>query len=286
MPKAKKTGVTGMKQTTGSIKLGVIGIGQMGNALLQGILSAKLFPPSDILGYDKDNEKNKIAGKRLGIRTCKENKEVAKGSDVLLLAVKPQNMTGVLLDISPALDERALLISIAAGFRVRAILDGLNRKAKVIRAMPNIAVLAAQGASALFSGPGVTQDNEAIALKIFGTVGKAILVRDESLLDAVTGLSGSGPAYIFLVLEALSDAGVRMGLTREMATTLAIQTLLGAAHMAQTTAKSFSELKDMVTSPGGTTIEGLKKLEERRVRAAFMEAVEAATIKAKQLSSG
>jgi len=266
--------------------IGIIGAGSMSEALIRGLCNSGV-PSNQVIVTNKANrERLEELSRRFGIRATRDKAELVGAADLLIIAVKPKDIADLLREIGSLVRSGQVIISVAAGVHTSFIEERLTPGVEVIRAMPNIAVLAAQGASALFSGPGVTQDNEAIALKIFGTVGKAILVRDESLLDAVTGLSGSGPAYIFLVLEALSDAGVRMGLTREMATTLAIQTLLGAAHMAQTTAKSFSELKDMVTSPGGTTIEGLKKLEERRVRAAFMEAVEAATIKAKQLSSG
>lgn len=261
----------------------------MGEALIKGMLNAKVAAASQIQASDKNRLRLDEMKETYGIRIHPDNKKLAEGSDVLVLAVKPQDVAGVLPAISSAVKKDTLLISIAAGIRVTSIiagLKGLKRKAKVIRAMPNIAALVGHGACAVYSGPGVSQEDEAVAVEICESVGKAVFVKDEGLLDAVTGLSGSGPAYIFLILEALSDAGVRMGLSREISTSLAVQTLLGSAHLALSSGKSFSELKEMVTSPGGTTIEGLKKLEERRVRAAFMEAVEAATARARQLSGG
>jgi len=266
-------------------KIGIIGAGQMGEALIRGMLKCKVISSEQISTSDKNKKRLEEIRKKYRIRAYTDNSRMAEGSDILILSVKPRDMVDVLTGISSALRERTLLISIAAGVRVKLIHNVLGRQARVIRIMPNIAVLAGQGISALFFGPGADKEDEAVALQIFGSVGKTVLLKDEALMDAVTGLSGSGPAYIFLILEALSDAGVRMGLGREAATSMAIQTALGSAILALTTGKSLSELKEMVTSPGGTTLEGLKELEKRGVRAAFMEAVEAATLRARKLSA-
>jgi len=266
-------------------KMGIIGTGQMGEALIRGMLNARILSSGQISISDKNKKRLEEIGKKYRIRAYADNSGLAEVSDILILSVKPRDMVDVLTGISSTLRERTLLISIAAGVRVKLINNTLGRQARVIRIMPNIAVLAGYGISALFSGPGAGKEDEAVAIKIFGSVGKTVLLKDEALMDAVTGLSGSGPAYIFLILEALSDAGVRMGLGREAATSMAIQTALGSAILALTTGKSLSELKEMVTSPGGTTLEGLKELEKKGVRAALMEAVEAATLRARKLSA-
>ena len=214
-----------------------------------------------------------------------DNVKAVKGKDVIILAVKPKDIGGVLLEISSsALRKNSLIISIAAGVTTAAIEKALGKKARVIRVMPNTPALVQEGSAAAFAGPNTKPGDMEIATKLLSAVCKAVVtVPDEKLMDAVTGLSGSGPAYVFVILEALSDAGVRMGLSREHSFLLAAQTLIGSASMALQTKEPLSKLKDMVTSPGGTTIAGLQVLEEKGLRAALYAAVEAATKRSQEL---
>jgi len=201
---------------------------------------------------------------------------------VLILAVKPDQVAGVLAEIKPAFKGTHLLVSIAAGVTLARLESGLGAKARVIRVMPNTPALVGASATGFSLGKNANADDAALALRLFGAVGVAFQVK-EPLLDAVTGLSGSGPAYVYLMIEALSDGGVAAGLPRDVATRLAAQTLLGGARMVLETGMHPGALKDMVTSPGGTTIEGIHQLEKAGLRGALMNAVRAATDKAKQL---
>jgi pyrroline-5-carboxylate reductase len=199
--------------------------------------------------------------------------------------VTPQLIAAVLAEIASAVDERHLLISIAAGVPTAAIRRGLGKDARIIRVMPNTPALVLQGATAIARGVGLQSDDMATAQEIFGAVGR-VVVLDEELMDAVTGLSGSGPAYIALVIEALADGGVKMGLDRATAMTLATQTVLGAAKLLAETGMHPGALKDMVSSPGGTTISGIAALEEGGVRTTFIRAVERATLRSRELGRG
>ncbi len=273
-----------MPQNKGKRKIGFIGAGNMGEALIKGMILSQDFTPQQLLVSDKVPERLKYLAKTYKIKVFAKNSEIVRHSDIIILAVKPQNLEEVLKEVREGLSRDKLLISILAGIPVGKIQDFLKAGIKVIRAMPNAPALVQEGATAIFRGDQATEKDEQIACRIFDSVGKTIILRDESLMDAVTGLSGSGPAYVFVTLEALSDGGVKMGLSREMATNLAIQTLIGAAKLARELKKHPGELKDMITSPGGTTIAGLKKLEEGGLRASLMEAVEAATLRSKELS--
>ena len=202
-----------------------------------------------------------------------------------MLAVKPQTMKALLAEIKPAVSPRHLIVSIAAGITLRQLADGLGADRRCIRVMPNTPCLVGASASGYAAGPAATPDDVALVGRLLNAVGRAFPL-PETLLDAVTGLSGSGPAFVYVVIEALSDGGVRVGLPREVATALAAQTVLGAAKMVLETGLHPGALKDMVTSPGGTTIEGLHELEKGKVRAALMNAVRAATDKSKKLGQG
>jgi pyrroline-5-carboxylate reductase len=263
-------------------RLAFVGGGNMAEALLRGILAAKRLAPEQVIVTDVRADRLAYLRDTYGIETSGDNLKTAAQADTVLLAVKPQVVTGVLDDLRRVITERQLLISIAAGISTATIAEAVLRPVRVVRVMPNTPALVLEGMSALAPGALATPEDLATARGLFEAVGKVVVV-GEGLMDAVTGLSGSGPAYVFLVIEALSDAGVKMGLPREIATVLAAQTVRGAAKMVLETGKHPGELKDMVTSPGGTTIAGLHALEQGAVRAALINAVEAATRRSQEL---
>jgi len=237
------------------MKLGFIGCGKMGSALIQGVLEAKICQPDDVTVHDRLAEPAEILGTESGIRVAAGNKEVAESADVIVLCVKPDDAARALSEAGRALDGK-LLISILAGTTIATLQDAAGKKCRVVRVMPNTAVLVQKGASAYAASEGVTENDVALVERIFTSVGRAFHVK-EALLDAVTGLSGSGPAYVYLFIEALADGGVQMGLPRYLATKLAVQTVAGAAEMVSETMMHPAVLREMVTSPGGTTIAGL-----------------------------
>lgn len=263
-------------------KMAIIGVGKMGGGLLEGILARKLVAPKTITVYDKVSGRLSELKQKYGVRQAANNREALAGADIVILGVKPQNMRDLLEEIRGTLGNNQLLISIAAGISTTFIEDALKKKVRVIRVMPNMPALIGCGATALAPGKYAQEEDVALALQIFDAVGISTVVTEE-LMDAVTGLSGSGPAYGFMMIEALSDAGVLMGLPRETAVKLAAQTMLGAATLCLQGEKHPAALKDMVTSPGGTTIAGLKVLEEGKFRATLIKAVEAATLRSKAL---
>lgn len=265
-------------------KIGVIGGGKMGGVLISGIISRKLISAGNIAVSDTVTERLEDLRKTYGVYTTDDNKKVTKLSDIIILAVKPQNMSEVIEDISSAFHQSKLIISIAAGISTKFIEGLLKKKARVIRVMPNTPALIGEGAAALTCGAHATDEDLDMACHIFESVGITVNVKEE-LMDAVTGLSGSGPAYGFLIIEALTDAGVNLGLSRDTALKLSAQTIMGAAKLCLTGNRHPAELKDMVTSPGGTTIAGLKALEEGKLRATLMAAVEAAASRSRELGS-
>jgi pyrroline-5-carboxylate reductase len=258
-----------------------IGAGNMAEALIKGLLRAGTAP-SRITATAKRPERIIELEKAHGIRVITDNIAAAKDADVVVLCVKPQAMAKVVTQIAPVVDPSKLVISIAAGVPIAAIERKLGAKARVVRAMPNTPALVGLGATALSGGEHATDADVAFAQKLFDAVGITTVV-DETLLDAVTGLSGSGPAYMFLVIEALSDAGVKVGLSRHVALKLAAQTVLGSARLLIETQQHPGHLKDQVTSPGGTAIAGLHTLEAGGLRTTLIDAVEAATKRAKEL---
>ncbi|GLI34506.1 pyrroline-5-carboxylate reductase [Desulforhabdus amnigena] len=265
-----------------SLHIGFIGGGNMGEALIKGLLSASPLLPDQISIYDVSTTRMKYLEATYKIRLSANAADLAASSDVLILAVKPQTMSEVLGGIQAHLSHRPLVISIAAGISLAVLSAGLPEGTPIVRVMPNTPALVLQGASTLARGTHVTDQQMEVALAFFQAVGKAIEVQ-EQWMDAVTGLSGSGPAYVLLIIESLIDAGVLMGLPRQTARELTLQTLLGTVSMVQETAKHPAALKDLITSPGGTTIRGLQVLEDRGVRGALMEAVEAATLRSREL---
>jgi len=266
-------------------RVGFVGGGNMGEALIRGLLGAGKVHPEDIMATDVRPERTAQLAKQFGIIAHADNLRLVRESDVVILAVKPQVMAAVLAEIAPAVTAKHLLISIAAGVATGTIRAALGKEARIIRVMPNTPALVLQGAAAIARGQGLGPDDLATAEEIFGAVGR-VVVLDEEQMDAVTGLSGSGPAYVAIVIEALADGGVRVGLDRATAMTLATQTVLGAARLLAETGMHPAALKDMVSSPGGTTIAGISALEEGGIRTTLIQAVERATQRSRELGRG
>src|ERR671919_1843149 len=262
--------------------LAFLGTGAMAEALIRGLLHAKTAQPGEIIATARRAERASEIARLYGVRTTLDNVAAAREAEVVILSVKPQAMGKLLIQIASAIDPRKLVISIAAGVPVAAIERKLGAGARIVRAMPNTPALVGRGACAIAAGEHATEEDLKVAASIFEAVGIATVV-EESLLDAVTGLSGSGPAYVFLVIEALSDAGVKVGLPRYTALKLAAQTVLGAAKLLIETGEHPGHLKDKVTSPGGTAIAGLHTREQGGLRTTLINAVEAATRRAREL---
>jgi pyrroline-5-carboxylate reductase len=262
--------------------VGFVGAGNMGEALIHGLLHGHLCRPEQIICSDVRPERLKAIRETSGVKTTSHNTEVVKQSDIIILAVKPQIMKEVVLEIAKYLDLSKLIISIAAGVPLDAIEACARKDLKLIRVMSNICVSVREGVSAIAGGKHALKEDLMMAKTIFDSVGKSLFI-EENLLDAVTGLSGSGPAYIFLIIDALADAGVKVGLSRDDALILAPQTVLGAAKMLIETGEHPGKLKDMVTSPGGTAIAGLHTLEGGGIRTTLINAVEVATERSKAL---
>ncbi len=269
------------------MKLGLIGCGKMGGALLAGVIKAKLVKPADISVCDAITAATAAMKKQYpALTVCDSAIEVASRSDVVILAVKPKDMKKLLESISENKKPKTgnvLFISIAAGLTIPQLEGWLGGKQRVIRSMPNTPALILQGTSAFARGSTATDADAATAQSILGAVGIAAEV-SESLLDAVTGLSGSGPAYVYSIIEALADGGVLMGLPRVTALQFAAQTVVGAAQMVIQTGEHPAALRDNVTSPGGTTIAGLEQLEKHGLRHSLLQAVRAATERSKELA--
>jgi pyrroline-5-carboxylate reductase len=261
--------------------LSFIGAGNMAEAMIRGLLHKGIFAPDEITGSGPRDERLRELEAKYGIGVTRDNREAARAR-IVLLSVKPQILSRVLDEIADAIDPEALVISIAAGVPVAAIQSRLAGGTRVVRAMPNTPALVDAAATAIAGGEHARDSDLDDAKRIFDAIGLTVVL-DESQLDAVTGLSGSGPAYVFLILEALSDAGVKVGLSRRTAQLLAAQTLLGSARLLLETNEHPGRLKDMVTSPGGTAITGLHTLENGGVRTTLMNAVEAATKRSREL---
>ena len=265
-------------------KIAVIGAGNMGEALIAGMLAAKAAVPDEVHATDVIAERLDQVKARYGIRVGTDNRAAAGWGDIAILAVEPQVLDHVLDDLRAELTEAKLILSVAAGYPVARIVAHLTPGVRVVRCMPNAPSEVQAGVSALAWGGNVSAEDERLARAVFESVGRLVVV-EERLMDVVTGLSGSGPAYIFLIIEALADGGVKMGLPRDAALELAAQTVFGAAKMALETGEHPGRLKDKVTSPGGTTIAGLHALERGRLRASLMEAVEAAAKRSQELGT-
>ncbi|KAH3748515.1 uncharacterized protein LOC127848271 [Dreissena polymorpha] len=265
-----------------NMSVGFIGAGRMAQAMAKGFISAGVIKAEHIFASDTDQRMLHTIQKDLGINTTMDNIEVVTKSDLIVLAVKPNVVSSVLKEVSSTVSKSKIVVSIAAGIPLSAIEKYLPEGSRVIRVMPNTPALVQAAASVLAPGCAASQGDAELVIELLKCIGIAE-PGSEKLLDAVTGLSGSGPAYAFMAIEALSDGGVKMGLPRDLAIKLAAQTLLGAAKMVLETGKHPGELKDQVCSPGGTTIAAMHKLEKAGFRAALIDAVEAATLRAKEL---
>jgi len=263
--------------------IGFIGAGNMAATLISGLISSKQSKPDHLICSDIRESRLDELGNQYGIQTTSDNKALIKAADIIIYAVKPQVMGDVLKETADSLDMTKLILSVAAGVPMAAMEKALKKELRLIRVMPNVCVAVKEGATAIATGDHSKPEDLDMALAVFQSIGRCIVLKGDHLLDAVTGLSGSGPAYIFLILDALADAGVKMGLSREDAQLLASQTVLGSARMLLETGLPPGQLKDMVTSPGGTTIAGLHALEKGRLRATLINGVEAATLRSKEL---
>jgi pyrroline-5-carboxylate reductase len=264
-------------------EIGFIGAGNMAEAIIGGIVKKGLYEPEKISVYDVRPERMEELGSVYGVGMAASIEDLAGACPVVVLAVKPDKIPAVLGQAKDDLAGR-LVISIAAGVPIQKIQSFIGSDARIVRVMPNTPALVLEGASALCASPSCTKDDVDTALAVFSAIGRCVPV-DEGMMNAVTALSGSGPAFCFLFLEALADGAVRAGLPRDLALELAAATLKGAAAMVLQTGKHPGALKDMVSSPGGTTIEGIAVLEAKGFRSAAMEAVFAAFQKANKLSS-
>jgi pyrroline-5-carboxylate reductase len=267
------------------IRVAILGAGKMGGTLLQAFLKQNLFAADQIHATVGHAEKALALSAQWGVDVTTNNLEAARQADLILVGVKPFQVPELIREIQPALTKEKTLISFAAAVKTRAIEDAAEMEIAVIRAMPNTPAALGAGATALCRGRFVGKEQMELAERIFETVGRAVVV-DEKHMDAVTGLSGSGPAYIYIIIEALAEAGVKVGLPRDIATELAAQTTFGAAKMVLETGYHPAMLKDAVTTPAGSTIDGIMALEEGGLRVTLIKAVMRATERAKQLAAG
>jgi len=267
------------------VRVAVLGAGKMGGILLQAFLKQNLFAAEQIHATVGHAERAVALSTQWGVDVSTNNLGAAKQSDLILLGVKPFQVPGLIDEIRPALTKDKMLLSFAASVKTRAIEEAAGLEIAVVRAMPNTPSALGAGAAALCRGRYVSAKQMELAERIFETVGRTVTV-DEKHMDAVTGLSGSGPAYIYIIIEALAEAGVKVGLSRDVATQLAAQTAFGAAKMVLETGYHPALLKDAVTTPAGCTIDGILELEEGGLRVTLIKAVMRATERAKQLAAG
>lgn len=267
------------------VRVAVLGAGKMGGILLQAFLKQNLFAPDQIFATVGHAERALALSTQWGVDVSTNNLEAARKADLILIGVKPFQVPDLIAEIRPALTPAKTLVSIAASVKTRAIEDLAGLEIPVVRAMPNTPSALGAGAAALCRGRFVTPEKMELAQRLFETVGRAVVV-DEKHMDAVTGLSGSGPAYLYIIIEALAEAGVKVGLPRDIATQLAAQTAFGAAKMVLETGYHPALLKDAVTTPAGCTIDGILELEEGGLRVTLIKAVMRATERAKQLAAG
>ncbi|HTL32466.1 MAG TPA: pyrroline-5-carboxylate reductase [Kofleriaceae bacterium] len=265
--------------------IGFIGAGNMAEAMIGGLVRGNHVPASKIAASDPRKERLEELRTQFGIDVTTNNREIVQRSGLVVLSVKPQIMDKILREVGEHMKSGTLVVSIAAGVDTATIEEAVADGVRVVRAMPNTPALVGAGATAIAAGKHASETDLATAKALFDAVGITVEL-DESHLDAVTGLSGSGPAYIFLILEALADAGVKVGLSRRAAQRLAAQTVMGSAKMLLETDEHPGKLKDMVTSPGGTAIAGLHTLEEGGLRTTLINAVETATKRSRELGRG
>ena len=268
-----------------TVRVAVLGAGKMGGILLQAFLKENLFSPDLIHGTVQHPERALALSTQWGVDVSTNNLKAASQADLILIGVKPFQVASLIEEIRPALTADKTIVSFAASVKTRSIEEAAGMEIAVVRAMPNTPSALGAGAAALCRGRFVKDDQMALAERLFATVGRTVLV-DEKHMDAVTGLSGSGPAYIYIIIEALAEAGVKVGLPRDVATQLAAQTAYGAAKMVLETGYHPALLKDAVTTPAGCTIDGILELEEGGLRVTLIKAVMRATERARQLAAG
>ncbi len=264
-------------------KIGFIGSGNMGEALISGLVLSKAAKPENIICSDISEDTLEAIQNKYKVSTTTDNIEVARKSEIVIYATKPQILGSVLKETAGALDQSKLIISIAAGVPLAAIALGLQKELRLIRVMPNICAFVKESATAIAAGEFASKDDVALARAIFDSVGKTVFIQENVLMDAFTGLSGSGPAYIFIIVDAMADAGVKMGLSRKDSLFLSTQTVLGAAKLLLESKEHPGQLKDRVASPGGTAIAGIHTLEQGGLRTTMINAIEAATKRSKEL---
>ncbi|MBR5760605.1 MAG: pyrroline-5-carboxylate reductase [Lachnospiraceae bacterium] len=262
--------------------VGFIGLGNMATAIIGGMLKEQVVEPKDIIGYAKTEETRQRASLTFDIKIAIDNMEVAEESDILFLAIKPQMFDKVLPDIKDSVKKDAIVVSIAAGKNIAYLESHFNEGTKIVRCMPNTPALVGEGCTGVCINEEILPEDLKAVMDILNCFGKAELV-SESMMDAVVAVSGSAPAYVFMLIEAMADGAVKAGLPRDKAYAFAAQTVLGSAKMVLETGKHPAELKDMVCSPGGTTIEAVKVLEERGLRAAIVDAMDACVRRNREL---
>jgi pyrroline-5-carboxylate reductase len=271
-------------------KLGFIGGGNMAEALCHGLIAHKLFKPADIIVSDVAPERRRKLARTLKIATASENVEVIRQSNAIVLAVKPQTIDAVMTEISAELDKpprkSKLFISIAAGVTIARLTSGLGKRARVIRVMPNAPAMVGHGMAAMVRARNATAADEALALRIFRAVGDAVSLRDEKLLDVVTALSGSGPAYVYLFAKAMADAAVSEGIPRDLALRMALKTIRGAEHLMRESKRDAADLIRAVASPGGTTEAALRRFAEHGFSDIVAAALHAASDRSRELGRG
>ena len=264
------------------MKIGIIGMGNMATAIMNGMLQKEIVKKEEIIGSAATEKTISRIAEQYGIETTLDNRKVAEAAQVLILAVKPQFLADVIEQIKDCISEETLLITIAAGKKISWYEEAFGKKIKLVRCMPNTPAMVGEGCTAVCINENVTEEEKACALRLMGSFGQTCVIR-EGLMDAFSAIAGSSPAYVFLFIEAMADAGVAAGMPRAQAYEAVAQSVLGSAKLMLETGKHPGELKDMVCSPGGTTIQGVKALEEKGMRGAVMEAIAACVEKAKQL---
>ena len=266
------------------VRVAVLGAGKMGGILLDAFLANHLLRPDQIAATVRHTERARELGDRWGVVVGTDNLAAAEAADILLLGVKPVQIAGLIEEIRPALHSGKILLSLAASVKTHTIEDAAGCELPVVRAMPNTPATVAEGMTALCGGRFAGADALALATRMFATVGRTVVL-DEKHMDAVTGLSGSGPAFLYIIIEALAEAGVNVGLPRDVATLLAAQTTLGSAKMVLETGAHPALLKDAVTTPAGCTVDGILELEEGGLRVTLIKAVKRSTQRARELAN-